>query len=274
MRSNERESTNKYRRTLSDREARVLSELSFEGKRIFTPSDLKTYTNSPKSILDSLIRKKWVLKIKKERYLIVPLEAGEKGAKDYTIHSFVIASALTEPYYISYWSALNYYGLTEQTPASVYIATQKSMKNRVILDIQFRFVTISPWKFFEINEVNIEKTKVKISSPEKTIADCLDHPEHCNGIQEVARALLFEKNEINADKVISCSMKLKNSSVIKRLGYIADQLGVEEIKQKLSGIDLKKGYSLLDPTLPRKGRIKEKWKIIVNTDIDPEKWFS
>ena len=29
-------------------------------------------------------------------------------------------------------------------------------------------------------------------SPEKTLVDCLDHPEHCEGVQEVAKALGYD----------------------------------------------------------------------------------
>ena len=62
--------------------------------------------------------------------------------------------------------------------------------------------------------------------------------------------------------------------MIKRLGYIAEQLDLREIMQHLSGVELSEGYSLLDPTLPRKGRIKEKWKIVANIEIDQGKWVS
>ncbi len=274
MRPYTRKSQNKYRRTLSDREASVLSELSFNGKIIFSPHDLQVYVDNPRSLIDGLIRKKWILKLAKEVYLIVPFEAGKLGAANYTIHSFVVASVLVKPYYIGYWSAFNYYGFSDQTPPAIYLATQKPRNSCRILDTQFRFVTINPKKFFGIDEVEIEGRKVKISSPEKTLVDCLDHPEHCEGVQEVAKALYFGKGEIDSYKIVTLSKRIGNNAVIKRLGYIAEQLDLREIMQHLSGVELSEGYSLLDPTLPRKGRIKEKWKIVANIEIDQGKWVS
>lgn len=267
-----RKSIRQYRHTLSDRESRILSSLSYSGKTIFTANDIKKSTSNPKDLLDQLVRKKWILKIRKGVYAIVPFEAGELGASSYTIHSFVIASLLIEPYYIGYWSALNHHGLTDQTPPAVYIATTKPRNSRRILDIQFRFVTIPGRKMFGIKETEIEKRNVRISSPEKTIVDCLDHPEHCGGVEEVAKGLYFAKDEIDFQKVVLFAQKIGNRAVLKRLGYMAETLKLAEYSDLLSTAKLSAGYSLLDPTLPKRGQIKEKWKLVLNTPIDPIRW--
>lgn len=263
-----RKAINQYRHTLSDRESRFLSSLSYEGKTIFTSRDIRELATKPKNILDNLVRKRWILKLRRGVYVIAPLEAGEKGAADYTIHGFVIASFLVSPYYIGYWSALNYHGLTEQTPPSVYVVTTKPKNSRTILDTRFVFVTILKNKVFGMVEEEVEKWKVKISSPEKTVVDCLDHPEHCGGIEEIAKAIYFSKGELNFKKVVSYAKRIGNNTVIKRLGFIAEALGIEDCSKLLSTVKLKTGYSILDPTLPRKGRIKEKWKLIINAPID------
>ena len=45
--------------------------------------------------------------------MIIPLGA-EKGK--YTLNEFIIGSLLVTPYSVAYWSALNFYGMTEQIP--------------------------------------------------------------------------------------------------------------------------------------------------------------
>lgn len=266
--------TREYRRTLSDRESKVLTGLSYRGKTIFTRNDLAGFVEEPKNLLDSLVRKKWILKIRKGIYLIAPFEAGELGADSFTVHSFVIASVLAEPYYVGYRSALNHHGLTDRTPPAVYVATTKPIHSRRILDAEYRFVTIPRKKLFGIEEVEIEKREVKISSREKTIVDCLDHPEHSGGIEEVAKALHLARDEVDAAKLVDFSRRLGNNAVIKRLGYIAETLELGKISRRLLGIEIRKGYSLLDPTLPKGGRIKEKWRLVANTSIDPKRWMA
>ena len=262
----------KYRRTLSDNESKILTVLSYKNKKIFTSDDLKGLVDKPKNVLDQLTRKKWILKIRRGVYAISPLESGEKGADSYTMHSFVIGSLLTKPYYIGYWSALNYHGLTEQTPSSVYIVTPKPKNSRTILDVHYVFVTIRPHKIFGTEEIEIEKRKIIISSPEKTIVDCLDHPEHCGGTEEIAKSIYFSKNELDVKKIITYAKDIGNTAVIKRLGYICEIFQWHDYLDLLSSIKLKSGYSLLDPTRPKEGHIREKWKIIVNAPIEPKRW--
>lgn len=262
----------KYRHTLSDRESRVLSSLSFNGKTLFTVDDVKELVEEPKNLLDSLVRKRWILKIRKEVYAIAPFEAGELGAASYTLHSFAIASVLVKPYYIGYWSALNYHALTEVTPPAVYVATTKPRNARTILNSHFRFVTIPRRKMFGTNEIEIEKRKVLVSSPEKTLVDCLDHPEHCGGVEEVAKALYFQKSDFDHRKLASFAERLGNTAVLKRLGHISESLGLHDLSELLSGVKLGSGYSLLDPTVPKRGPIRERWRLIVNAPLDAARW--
>ncbi|MCL1970442.1 MAG: transcriptional regulator [Candidatus Bathyarchaeota archaeon] len=263
-----------YSRTLSEREANVLSSLSYKGKTIFTTNDLKEYTNNPKNLLDWLVRKKWIQKIKNGTYLIAPLNAGINGTDNYTLHSFILASVLVEPYYIAYASALNYHGLTDQTPNTTYIATTKPRSSKTILNTKIRFVTIPPHKIFATEQTTIENKKITISTKEKTLIDCLDHPEHCGGIEEAAKALYFAKNDIDQTKLVNFAQKIRNKTVLKRLGYLSEILGIEKVFETLSKLPLSSGYSLLDCSLKKRGTIVEKWKLVINVTIDPSKWIT
>ena len=91
----------------------ILKQLASK-QNIFTFQDIKKLSeldsNILKKILFRLEKKGWIERIEKGKYLIIPLEA-EKGK--YTLNEFVIGSMLIQPYCIAYWSALNYYGMTE-----------------------------------------------------------------------------------------------------------------------------------------------------------------
>ncbi len=250
----------------------MLSELSYKNKNIFTLDDIKKLVDRPKNFLDQLARKKWILRIRREVYLIAPLEAGEGGADSYTVHSFVLGSLLTRPYYIGYWSALDHYGFTEQTPPYVYVVTPKPRNSRKILNTEFKFVTITPKKMFDVESTTVENNHVNISSAEKTFVDCLDHPEHAGGIEEVAKALYFSKDELKLKKLARLAIKIGNNTVIKRLGYLSEIFDLNECLEILSIATIKKGYSTLDTLSPKKGKIKEKWSLIINAAIDPEGW--
>lgn len=179
---------------------------------------------------------------------------------------------MVDPYYISHWSALNHYGFTEQTPPSVYITTTKPRNRKRILDTEFIFVTVSERKMMCITEIRVDNNQVKISTPEKTIVDCLDHPEHCGGVGEVAKAIYFEHDNLKLSTVVSLAEAMGNKAIFKRLGYILDYYGLKEQLELLRDVKLSKGYSKLDPKSPERGRINERWRIIVNADIDSGQW--
>jgi predicted transcriptional regulator of viral defense system len=59
--------------------------------------------------------------------MIIPLGA-EKGK--YTLNEFIIGSLLANPYSVAYWCGLDFYGLTEQFPNTVFLQTTSRKKKR------------------------------------------------------------------------------------------------------------------------------------------------
>jgi predicted transcriptional regulator of viral defense system len=133
--------------------------------------------------------------------VIVPIDAGVRGSESFIIHDFVIASHLASPYYIGFWSALNHHGLTDQIPRTVFVATTRPRKPLKILSSTFRFVQLAPKTFIGIETAKFDGAEVRISSKEKTLVDCLDHPELAGGIEEVARAVYFNHRGLDWGKV-------------------------------------------------------------------------
>ena len=268
-------STGEYREGLTGKESFLISSLARSNKKFFTIENAKAIVGEQAvRMLISLVKKKWVLKLKRGLYIIVPLDIGVKGADSFIVHNFVIASKLVEPYYIGYWSALNYYGFSDQIPQATFIATTKARKGLEILNASYVFVQVSKSRFFGTSEIAIDGEKVKISDKNKTIADCLDHPEHSGGIDEIARSIYFSIDEIDINKIVRYALKMGNVTIIKRLGYILDACDLlDKYKAAFSKIKLSKGYSLLDPLAPGKGKHNKKWMLLINRDLNPERWM-
>jgi|GEM_PF-5287156 predicted transcriptional regulator of viral defense system len=58
------------------------------------------------------------------------------------------------------------------------------------------------------------------------------------------------------------------------MGYLAEKLGMEKVLETISKLPLSAGYPLLDCSMKKRGRILEKWKIVINVPIDPSKWLT
>ena len=215
--------------------------------------------DSLKIALHRLEQKGKIERIEKGKYLIIPLGA-EKGK--YTLHEFVIGSLLIDSYSIAYWSVLNYYGLTEQIPTTVFIQTTARKKNQniTVFGIEYKIIKIREPKYFGIKKEWIEETQINITDKEKTIIDCLDKPQYAGGVIEVTKAL--KNNTFDNKKLASYAQRIGNSGVIRRLGYLCELLSIKINLPKLNT----RNYLLLDPTMPEKGPKSAKWKLIINLD--------
>jgi predicted transcriptional regulator of viral defense system len=253
---------------LSRNESLLLSALSEKEKTIFKLeniiAELKCSYTYAKVLANNLAKKKWIIVIKRGVYLIVPLSAGTKS--QYTEHEFIIASHLASPYYISYWSALNFHGFTEQTPFSVFVATTQRIHNREVLNVKYNFVTLSKRKFFGFEPTVVGTYKVNVSNREKTLADALDHPEYCGGVLEVAKSLLNAERKVSMGRIVSYAERMRNTAILKRLGYLIESLELNAESEILSMMRamISPGMSTLDPTRPKTGTYNTRWNLLVN----------
>ncbi|MBS3787573.1 transcriptional regulator [Candidatus Bipolaricaulota bacterium] len=253
---------------LSPDETKLLSTLSSQGKSIIKIKDIQktlgcSYQNA-RRIASDLADKKWLERLESGKYLIIPLEAGEKG--EFTEHEFIIASDLVEPYYIGFFSALNFHGFTEQVPYTVFVATTKQKASLDLHGLEYHFVTLTETKFFGAKEYAIGNKRVQISTPEKTLIDSLDHLEHSGGLEEVSKVFNNLGEDFSFDRLVNYALKFGNGAVLKRLNYFLHlfESDLEDQLQAKLKDDMTEGYPLLDPTKPDRGPYKQKWKLRLN----------
>jgi predicted transcriptional regulator of viral defense system len=271
------ESTNDeeiQRKSLSTRESQALSRLASENQQVITINDIADVLDIPrksaKDMAYALKEKGWLERIAHGKYLILPLAAGENGV--YTEHEFVVASALVEPMYIGYWSALNHHGLTEQLSRTVYIVTTARAQEREIHGVTYRPVTVTEQKFFGYQPTAVGSSQVSISSVEKTLVDCADHPEFCGGIGELAKAM---QNAVGMGcswkRVVEYLRRVGNGAATKRIVYLADQLDIDLPEYWNLVESFTTGYPLLDPTREATGTRDSKYQLRLN--VGPESFL-
>lgn len=218
--------------------------------------------NYLKLVLHRLEKGGWIERIERGRYIILPLEA-ERGR--YTLHEFVVGTTLVKPSAIAYWSALHYHGLTEQIPSVVFVQTISRKKRRelTVLGTRYRIVRIVRRKFFGFEPLWIEGLKIHVTDREKTVIDCLDKPQHCGGVIEVYKAL--RERSVDAERLSEYLKKFGSGAVAKRLAYLAK---LADFDVEVPGHLIKKGVVVLDPTIPRRGKIDRRLKLLINVELE------
>ena len=239
---------------LGEKELKLLFTLEKEGKSVFKVADAKrilgTSEASVWNVLYRLKRKARIEEIEKGKYLLVPARAGYQGL--WSEAPFPLVPHLIDQYYIGFWSALNYYGMTEQVPRTVFVAAVKRKKDLEYGPTKFEFVTLSKSRFFGFVEEKTAGGKFNISSREKTIVDCILYPRYCGGLDEAVKGIWNAKHELDFAKSLEFAKRLGVNAVIRRLGYILDLLHIEkEIGAKIA-VGKFRGFVWLDPLGPKK----------------------
>jgi len=230
-----------------------LSKLENESYETIKNSDLTVFSVKDLCLLLSMNRIKAYNLIKSLKKKKAIKSIGRNFVLEET-NEFEIAGALHFPSYISFWSALNYYGFSDNTPKKFFIATTKQKK-----EVKgFKFTTISQKRFFGYTSVG----KITIAEKEKAIIDSLLFPKYAGGIKEIETSLKNALREIDMKKLVDYAFQIKSKAGLRRLGFLLEKLKTKSPKRLKSAIG--KGYELLDPTLEKKNNLNKKWLLDVN----------
>ncbi len=250
---------------------RLILELSSRNKRIFTIEDARSILDindhQLRKLLYRLKKRNWIENIERGKYMIIPLEAGVE--REWTEDVYTIAPYITSPYALAYRSALSYWNLTEQIPRDVYIQTtrRKNKMEKEILGVKYKCIIIKKYKMFGITEEETEDGKFKITNIEKTFIDSLDRPDLSGSFYEIIKALQTAGSNLDLNKAVLYTEKMKNRALLKRLGYLCEFFGIGEkefwdkANKKISG-----GYAYLDLSSNKDENSRNsRWRIIINT---------
>lgn len=270
-------------RALGDTEAHLLLTLASRGQHVFTTDDahqiLSGKRQGTNKMLARLHQKRWVLRLQRGLYLLLPFEAGVEGR--YSIHPFRIAPHLTEPHAIAYWSALHHYGYTEQIPTTTFVATTAQRGSTVLeiedLGLTYRFVVLAARKFFGLRSIWIEGEEITITDQAKTVVDCFDRPEYCGGIVEAAKGLheALTEGHVSPPQLTEYVTRMGNRTIFKRMGYLVELMALP-VGQELQRWrqDLSAGYGLLDPLASDDGPYDSRWQLRLNrSPADLKDWM-
>ena len=111
------------------------------------------------SVVRKLLEAKVLIKIEKNKYLL----------KDAKINDFALANFIYQPSYVSFESALNFYGILSQFPYEVSSATPKKTTEKVFQGKVFVYTHIKKDLFWGYEK----KRNFLIALPEKALLDQL-----------------------------------------------------------------------------------------------------
>jgi predicted transcriptional regulator of viral defense system len=233
----------------------LLKLLRERGMNFFTISDICSLCDINNNYASQIV---YQLKMDEE---VEEIEKGKYIMGDYKEFPLLIAYKTVQPSYISFKTALFLYKMRKDTDDEIYIATPKRKRPLDYRKYNFKYITIKPYKFFGFVGTIIKGNNILVAEPEKAIIDSLEELKYGPEINKFKNILSNSIDLISIDKLIKYARRFHDKSLIARLGYILESIGIEiKIPEKY----LPKDYIKLDPCGERRGKWVSKWNIIDN----------
>lgn len=255
---------------LTQKETEVISRLSYEKVSIVTREQFDRWFNFSPNARDKAIfrlNRKGIFKtISKGIYFFSPLDSGPAGSN---INEFLIPPILFPEgnYYVGYSTMYNYYGFTEQISQAMYILNTAVQRQKLVGNILFKLVRISPKRMYGIEKIAIQNSEVVVSDRERTLVDLIYFPDPVGGFKRAFEVLKsqVEEQKIDIKKLIRYAVLFPSVSTRKRIGFMLDDCAVSDtalapLQKTIAQTSLWQLYG----SKSRKGTINNKWKVIID----------
>jgi len=244
-------------KNISKNEAQLLNKIEKNKLTTFGTKELKTITGWEKTKINNLIhtltKKNIITKIKRNHLTLT---------KNLPHKSHEIATEIIKPSYVSLWTALSYYGFTEQQTKTIQLISTKQKKDIKKEAINIEVTTLKPDRFY-----GYRKNNFPIAEKEKALIDSLFKPDKVGGLQEYTKCLTNAWSQIEEKRFIEYLIKFNNKSMTSRAGYLIEETGLETKNINTLQKNKSQTHVKLNPNKPKKKKYNNRWNININEDI-------
>ena len=229
--------------------------------------------------LNRLVVKKKIQSVWRGFWVVVPVEYGLKGVVDPIEYITQLMNFIGQKYYIGLLSAAAIHGAAHQQPMELMLITaSNNLREKVKNDVKISFSAKKEIPQQYLQQITVKSGYIPVSTPELTAVDLLLYVKNVGGINRVATVLFELAEVIDFDRISLDFFQNTNTADIQRLGYLLETLGFVDIAdslfQKANVANLKfRKYPLCIKKQPMNVTdfpVNEKWKIIINEDIETD----
>jgi predicted transcriptional regulator of viral defense system len=186
----------------------------------------------------------------------------------YSVHRdpLVLASRMAWPSYISLWYALSHHGMTLQVPQTIEVLTTRQMfrKQVEVQGVRISFSKISSRYMFGYGKSLIDDIEVFMATPEKALLDGLL-------LKRIPASELYEMmvdrgDALDVPMMVEYVRAAGSGATAKRMGFMLERLG-HDVHSQLEDM-VYPTVTVLDLTLPSKGRKDGRWHLIDNLSVE------
>lgn len=260
---------------LNIRVSEYIKKVEAIGRHSVSLSEIKREVEiSDKAIFQALLRLKRkgkITQIRREFYLIIPIQYSAQGFLPTTLFLDDMMLFLRRHYYLALFSAAAVHGVAHQQPMISQVIVHKpalrTIRNQKLC---IKFYTKSTWITKGLTQKKTDAGYFWVSTPELTALDLVQYHKKNGGLNRVLLILEELVDSINPSKIV----KLLESTpvpTIQRFGYLLDFLEECNITDKV--YRFLRGQKLLKIPLSLSHKyvnddVDNRWNVIINLCLD------
>jgi predicted transcriptional regulator of viral defense system len=229
-----------------------------------------------KQLLERLSARGKIISIFKGYYLIIPAQYSSKGILPAAMFIDGLMKYIAREYYVGLLNAAALHGAAHQQPQEYFVITEYPVlrpTNKKGIKINYISTkTLPPASLIEKRKT--ETGYINVSNPILTAIDLINYEKKIGGLNRAASVISELMESIKPKHINEDLINYASVTSLQRLGYILDQiLNRKELAEKIY-IHCKRAEKLfyLIPLKAsgekRKENISEKWKLMINTEIN------
>ncbi len=225
----------------------------------FSLSDVNDITGNEStstSLISRLLKKNYIVRIRKDLYTCIDLTTGDIIANKYQI-----ASSINDGSYISHHTAFEFYGISNQIYNTIYVSSKKKFNTFEFMGNTYKYIKSS---FSDgVEEVrNVEN--IRITDLERTFVDSINSISKFIGVEEMIK-ITETIDSLDSKKLIGYMAKYNKKVLYQKVGYFLENyyIGDPLDNDFFKICHLKSGKSVRYLISDREGKYNSKWNLII-----------
>lgn len=212
-----------------------------------------------KKIITKLVSNGWLIRIKRGLYAISDFSS--RGFL--SLSPYIVANLLVQDSYVSFESALSYYGMFDQLTDKVISISKKRYKTVQLSSTTYSFVHVKNQFYFGRTETTIDNNIVRIATAEKALIDMIHFHKSKYSIDIVIEKLQEHARSLNMETLCE-DLSRMSTTTIKIFGFILDVLDIDS-KRLYTLIKSRRGTHWM---LPGDKKFNAKWRLYYDAYFD------
>lgn len=181
---------------------------------------------------------------------------------------------LGRDYYVGWLSAAEVHGAAHQAPQTLQVAVGAPVADRTFGRVRIQFAVRGRVADVPREQRTTPTGRVWVATPATTALDLVDDPDRAGGLSNAATVIaeLAADGNLTDDALVEAAVYFPITT-IRRLGWLLDSLDLAPLTgglERLADEHRRAPITALDRRLAPEGLVDQRWRVAVNTQIDPD----